>query len=308
MREAGELDAIRALMSTLGRMDDVKVGPGDDCAVVEAEGSPFDWLYTTDPVIEGVHFRRGDDPRRVGHKAAGRVLSDIAAMGGEPLWLLINVVAPPSAKLDRLKAIYRGATRLCRKYGASIIGGDMAEGPKLELHVFGMGRAPADSAVLRRGARAGDRIYVTGALGGSRTGKHLDFEPRITEGLWLRESGWPTAMIDISDGLATDLRHILDRSRVGARIDTGRIPIAAPARRSRTPVEKALMDGEDFELLFTVPAGKSRLFESAWKDAFTLPCTAIGEILSGRNQVQWIGKNGKLLSKGVAGYEHYRRR
>ncbi|MBN1268925.1 MAG: thiamine-phosphate kinase [Kiritimatiellae bacterium] len=307
LRDIGEVEAIRRLARLLGASTAI-VGIGDDAAVVRAEGSGFDWLLTSDPVIEGTHFLP-DAPRAgVGHKAVGRVLSDIAAMGGEPLWILLDVVAPPATDMAVLEEIYRGAQALAARYEAAIIGGDLSSGVTLELHAFGVGRVPEGAALLRSGAKPGDLLYVTGELGGSRAGRHLSFEPRVTEGLWLREAAWPTAMIDVSDGLATDLRHLAAMSNVGAEIEAARLPVSAAARADgdgRRPLDRALTEGEDFELLFTIPPGKQAFFESAWSEAFDLPCTRIGRMTSCEDRIELMGEKGERADLAGKGYEHF---
>lgn len=308
LKDVGEDAAIAALLAAFGRADGAMVGPGDDCAVVAVEGGCDDWLLTSDPVVEGVHFEADTDPRLVGRKAVGRVFSDMAAMGGEPVWLLVNVMAPAHCAVDRLKAVYRGARALCRKYGAQIVGGDVGVGPVLALHVFGVGRAPRGAAIQRVGARPGDMLYVTGRLGGSAAGKHLTFEPRITEGVWLREQGWPNAMMDVSDGLATDLRRLIAMNKVGAELDIVRVPIAKAARAvgdGRSPLCHALTDGEDFELLFTVSEDRCAAFESSWNDMFRLPCARIGRITSRAGHVTIRDGDGRVKPLTEHGYEHF---
>lgn len=307
MGDLGERALIQRLSGWVGRGRDVSRGIGDDCAVVRVRGSAWDWLLTTDPVIEGVHFLPGTPGRRVGHKAAGRVISDIAAMGGEPMHVLFDLVAPPETPVRRIEDIYRGATAVCARHGAAIVGGDVARGPRLELHAFAVGRVERGRAALRSGARPGDAIFVTGRLGGSLLGRHLAFDPRVPAGRWLVRGGWATSMMDVSDGLASDLRRILEESRVGACLDAARIPVAAAARRvkdGRSALDHALRDGEDFELLFTVSARRVASFARAWKAAFPqLPATAIGT----------IGANGSglaILDHGIRrpvgrGYEHF---
>ena len=231
LHQLGEREVIRRLAKLLPGRDDVRVGIGDDVAVVNVEGSHKDFLLTSDAVIEGTHFLPDAPPEQIGHKAIGRVLSDFAAMGGEPLWALIDVVATATCRSSGSSGVYSGAAKLANKYGLAIVGGDTAGGPALELHVFGVGEMPKSSAILRSGARPGDVIYVTGSLGGSLPGKHLTFEPRIEEGLWLRECRWANAMIDISDGLATDLGHILEMSKAGAEILADAVPVSDAARR-----------------------------------------------------------------------------
>lgn len=305
LRSLGECEVIRRLARMIKKPEDVVVGIGDDVAVVRLENLREDLLLTSDAVIEGTHFLPTAAPERVGHKAIGRVLSDFAAMGGEPSWALIDLVAPPQTAWSRIERIYKGATALGEKYGLSIVGGDTSQGPRLELHVFGVGRVPRGAAVLRSGAEIGDLVYVTGSLGGSLRGKHLNFEPRVEEGLWLRECQWVHAMIDISDGLARDLGHILEESGVGAELDAEAIPVSRDARAMRgDALEHALFDGEDFELLFTVPAEKKEVFESSWRETFRLPCTAIGRIVKSRGLRLRVA--GKRIPLRAGGFEHFR--
>jgi thiamine-monophosphate kinase len=267
----GEHEAIRRLTAKLGSHSLLRVGAGDDCAVTKIPGTGLDQVFTTDPVIEHVHFNTGEEPQRIGNKAAGRVLSDLAAMGAVPQWLLINVVAPPDQDIQFIESIYEGISGLCDRFGATVIGGDLAQGPCLELHLFGTGTVPSKTALLRSGAQYEDCICVTGPLGGSLDGKHLDFVPRINEGLFLRETGLVTSMMDISDGLATDLRHILKQSNVGAELTAEAIP-------SVGSLDQALYDGEDFELLFTVPHKNMEMLNLRWSEKFEHPLFVIGKI------------------------------
>lgn len=305
----GEDRAIAALVGLLGGMDAATVGPGDDCAVVPLPDTRWEWQLTSDPVVEGVHFLADAAPRLIGRKAVGRVLSDLAAMGGEPKWLLINISAPAHYPLDDLRSIYRGVNALARKYGAAVVGGDVGKGPALALHVFGIGQAPSGSSVRRAGAMPGDRLYVTGTLGGSGAGRHLTFEPRVREGIWLREHEWVRAMMDVSDGIARDLRRMLAVSGVGAVLYERSIPVSRAARAvavdGRSPLAHALMDGEDFELLFTVPASLCSKFEAAWRRQFRLRCTCVGEITANREELLMQNQNGAVRVFTGDGFEHF---
>ncbi len=303
LQETGERKIIEALARQLSAGQHVETGIGDDCAVVRAGGE--DWVITTDPVIEGVHFLSGEEPRRIGHKAVGRVLSDIASMGAEPLWLAVNVVAPPALELETLEAVYAGASALLKTCGGAIIGGDVAQGPCLELHVFGIGRLPAGTALLRSGAHPGDLLFVTGALGGSIFGKHLDFMPRLSEGRWLREQGFAAAMIDISDGLLSEARLLAERSGVRVVVDAARVPVSSAAAHhtdGHSPLAHALTDGEDFELLFTVPSEKRADLEKAWSRHFQISCTCIGSVECGAG-VHLV--NAPSEAATAPGYEHF---
>ncbi len=316
--DIGEVGLIERLGRLVPGRRDVVVGIGDDCAVVRGgKGDRYDWLLKSDPVIEGVHFAADTKGEWVGHKAVGRVLSDIAAMGGEPLWLLIDLVAPAGMSCGRIEAVYRGAAALARRHGVAIIGGDTARGPVLELHVFGVGRVPRGTAVLRSGARAGDRLYVTGTLGGTLAGRHLRVEPRVAEGCWLREGGWVTAMLDVSDGVAADLPRLAKASGVGAVVEAVAVPVSAAARRmakgkrgsqrraADEGLRHALGDGEDFELLFSVPVRKAAAFEAAWRRRFRLKCTAIGRMTRSVGTVELL-RNGESVPLLQRGYEHFR--
>ncbi len=306
----GEDNLIRRLKKLVPGRADVVSGIGDDCAVVRTgRRDVYDLLLKSDPVIEGVHFLSEAAGMSIGHKAVGRVLSDLAAMGGEPLWILVDLVAPPTTSVAHIESIYRGMARLARRYGVAIVGGDTACGKVLEIHVFAVGRIRRGQSLFRSGAKPGDALYVTGALGGSLLGRHLSFEPRLVEGQWLRDSGLVTAMMDVSDGLATDLRRLAAASGTGAVLDIGSIPVAAAARRmkdKRSPLDHALADGEDFELLFTVPYKKTTSFESAWRKAFRLSCTRIGEMTARQGLVEL--RDGLCCEElKLHGYEHFDR-
>ena len=188
--EAGEHIAIQQLTEKLDSHPHLSVGAGDDCAVTRMIGTDQDQVFTTDPVIEHVHFHAGEVSQRIGNKAVGRVLSDLAAMGAVPQWVLINVVAPAEQDLQTLVDIYEGIQSLCRRFGATVIGGDLARGSVLELHLFGTGTVPTGQALLRSGAQVGDYLLVTGTLGDTIGAKHLDFMPRIDEGIISAKPGW----------------------------------------------------------------------------------------------------------------------
>lgn len=221
-------------------------GIGDDCAILRPpRGS--DLLFTTDFVIEDVHFRRqssgGVD---VGWKAMARGLSDIAAMGGDPRFALVSLALAPWADQAYVKAIYQGLTRLARPYGVQIIGGDVTRTARLTIDIVVIGSVPRGKALRRNGARPGDLIYVSGPLGRAAVRNYLDRpQPRIELGRRLR--GKATAAMDLSDGLAIDLHRLAVESRLAASLD-GPIPAAPGAT-----LEQALFGGEDYELLCTLP-------------------------------------------------------
>lgn len=294
----GEHTAIKRLTATLGRHPDLRVGVGDDCAVTRLPDGLTDQVFTTDPIVENVHFLSSDQPERIGNKAAGRVLSDIAAMGAQPQWLLVNVVAPPEQEIEVVEKIYAGINTLCHRFGAVLIGGDLAQGPCLELHVFGTGTLPAGAALLRSGAQEGDLVFTTAPLGGSRSGKHLDFIPRVAEGIFLRESGRVNSMMDISDGLATDLRHILRASGVGATLDAAAIP-------KNGTLDNALYDGEDFELLFTVAQKNAEALQAQWAEQFGTKLFSMGQITASANELALRLPDGTTQVLAEKAFEHF---
>jgi len=304
----GETAMIRRLARVLPTRPDVVTGVGDDCAVVRPAGCPDrDFVLTSDAVIERIHFDSGTAGHAIGHKGAGRVLSDLAAMGAEPRWLLTDLVLPASAPTALAEAVMAGAAALTVRHGAAIVGGDLAQGECIELHVFGVGEVPRGRACLRATARPGDRLYVTGALGGSRAGRHLCFEPRVAEGLFLRD--YATAMIDVSDGIATDLRHILEASGVDCELAAASIPVSEAAQGltdSRSPLEHALCDGEDYELLFSVAPDQADALEIAWRSRFPLVVTAIGTLAPGAGKIVCRQADGRTVPLRAAGFGHFK--
>lgn len=262
----GEFDYIAWLRQWTPSSPAVRVGPGDDCAVIESAGDP--WLVTTDMLLDGRHFILAEHgPRRVGRKALAVNLSDIAAMGGTPLAAFVSVGLPAGSAEVVGKELFLGMRESADDFNVAIAGGDTntwAGG--LVVSVTLMGRPGPQGPILRRGARPGDWLMVTGELGGSILGKHLDFAPRIREGLALQEHARLHAMIDVSDGLSADVFHICAESGVGAVLFAERVPISAAAQRmgdGKTPLEHALSDGEDFELAFAVePADGERLLKA----------------------------------------------
>ncbi len=285
MSDLHELDLVRWIAT---RAPEV----GDDCAVLACE--PWgDLLVTTDSVIDGVHLHWSEHgPDAFGYKAVARNLSDIAAMGGEPLWAVIAAVLPRGATRAEAEALYKGAERA----GCRLVGGDTSFGPTAMVNATVLGRAPERGTVLRSGARPGDAILVTGSFGRSLpTGHHATFTPRLTEAAALLATGGLGAMIDVSDGLSTDLWHILEASGHGARLEAAAIP-----RRDNATLEEALNDGEDYELLATVlsPTGRTD-GDVSWPAGFT----RIGTITDGPGAVVVDGHgNERALVRG--GFEH----
>jgi thiamine-monophosphate kinase len=300
-----------------------QVGIGDDCAVLRLVGNDsgsIETLVTTDFSLEGIHFRRDWHPAEsVGHRCLARGLSDIAAMGGDPVSAFLSLALPRDLPQAWVRGFLRGLTSLAERYGVILAGGDTAESPKgILADIIVVGTTPKGKAILRSGARAGDRIYVSGELGASAEAvarmrarpkhklnsrdyqRHFYPEPRIVLGRILRKKGWATAMIDLSDGLSTDLAHICEESGVGAEIQAENIPLARVGKPSReVDLDLALHGGEDYELLFTAPAGKRIPNQIAG-----VAITCIGHITRGR-RISLLNVSGKGRVLKPHGWEHF---
>lgn len=234
---------------------------GDDCAVVPAEDTGYDWLLTTDMTVEAVHFTVETHPARaVGWRALARGLSDIAAMGGKPLYCLVSISLGANTGERWLYQFYEGLIELAQRFQVEVVGGDLGHAQCFFCDVVLVGRVPRSQALRRSGARPGDRLFVSGLLGGSACGlrtkrgaawqKHLRPQPRIELGQYLRAKLKATACIDVSDGFLLDLHRLCRLSGVAARIDQD-LPIFPGATE-----EEGLAGGDDYELIFTVPAGQ----------------------------------------------------
>jgi len=269
-------------------------------------------VITTDLLIEGRHFRRADDPRSLGHKALAVNLSDLAAGGATPRWATL-ALALPRADAAWLRGFSRGFFALARRHGVDLIGGDTTRGP-LAIDITAFGEAPAGSALSRAGARAGDDLWVSGALGGAAlalarpriraAARRLHRpEPRVALGESLR--GVASACIDVSDGLAGDLGHILERSRVGALVHYDQIPKEKDfGKRENKKLEHrcVLSGGDDYELLFTAaPAARGKI--ESLSRRLRVRLTRIGEILSRRGLVVLDGKGRPMKLR--RGYDHF---
>ena len=330
-----EGDLISRIRVRARRGRGVLVGIGDDAAVVSLDPNS-DLIACCDLVVEGVHFRTGwAAPNLLGHKALAVTLSDVAAMGGTARFAMISVALPPSTKSEFVEDLFRGIIDLADRYEVSIIGGDTSGSPgPLFLDTSVIGECARGRAVTRAGAQPGDTIYVTGDLGASALGlrlleaghrleeeapgdtgrarrlalmKHLAPEPRLKLGQAIGETGLATAMIDISDGLSTDLWHILDESGCGATIRAGAIPIAdcvaslALEDSGIDALNLALHGGEEYELIFTARRESDRQMVDL-SSICGVPITVIGEISTARGlQLQ---RDRSIESIVPTGYEH----
>jgi thiamine-monophosphate kinase len=311
-----------AKASSAGRArGSIFTGIGDDCAVLRMPPG-HEALVTTDFTLEGIHFRRDWHPAEsVGHRCLTRGLSDIAAMGGEPVAAFLSLALPGDLPQSWVGRFARSLIRLGEKFGVTLAGGDTAESPNgILADIMVVGTAPKGKSVLRSGAKADDRIFVSGELGGSAAAvvrmtsnpkkklnprdyrRHFYPEPRIELGRILREKGLASAMIDISDGLSTDLAHVCEESKVGAELDAILIPRARVGKPAReVGLDLALHGGEDYELLFTVPAGKRLPARIAG-----VPVTQIGHIT--RSPEILLRTQPNLAYKlEPRGWEHFRK-
>ena len=282
-----EFELIARLTRSLPANKSVVVGAGDDCAVLDFGLPDKLLLLKTDAVVQGIHFAPETPAEKIGHKALARCLSDIAAMAGTPSAAVVTIALPREYAPKFVEAIYDGMNTLARRHELAIVGGETTTNPeRILISVAILGTVQRGKAVLRSGAEVGDAIFVTGELGGSLAGRHLEFEPRLVEAQWLVQHFSLHALIDLSDGLAGDLRHVLKASRVGAELLATSIPVSREARRAakaessaKPPLLAALTDGEDFELLFTVASRDAVPLLDAWKKRFPgLPISCVGKI------------------------------
>lgn len=250
LSQLGENAVLQRLLQQLSAGAPMYVGPGDDCAVVPRD-EHWDTLLKTDVVVEAVHFTPDTEPERIGHKALARAVSDIAAMGGIPEHALVTLLIHGGRPVEAAEGIYRGLSRLAARYNISIAGGETSSLPYdgLVINIALTGRVERGKAILRSGGSPGDIICVSGPLGGSfPSGRHLDFEPRVELARHFMEHGpRPTAMMDLSDGLGTDLPRLAEASGCGFELFRTNIPC-----HDGCSVEQAISDGEDYELLFTI--------------------------------------------------------
>jgi thiamine-monophosphate kinase len=307
-----EFELIAKLTRALPTNENVVTGAGDDCAVLDLGAPDKLILFKTDAVVEGFHFTRETPPEKIGRKALARCLSDIAAMAGTPAAALVTIALPEKFDAEFIAKIYDGMNSLAREHGVAIVGGETTTNPeRILISISLLGTVTRGKQVLRSGAKIGDAIFVTGELGGSLAEKHLDFEPRIAEANWLAGNFLIHAMIDLSDGLAGDLRHILNTSGIGAEIFKSAVPVSREAKlrarensAAKPAFAAALTDGEDFELLFTVPPKSSVKLLDAWTEKFPkLKLSCIGKIVAG-DGILIRDKNGSHTFN-AQGYVHF---
>lgn len=313
-----EFELIRTYFAAQGlAREDVLLGIGDDAAVVRVpEGT--EQVVTTDMLVADRHFRADAAPEGVGHKSLAVNLSDLAAMGARPAWFTL-ALALPAADADWLTGFCHGLFRLAHRYRVQLIGGDTVRGP-LTIAIQAHGFVPAGQALRRAGARPGDRIYVTGALGDaglalmdavalspaerSRVRERLDYpQPRVEAGEALR--GLASSCIDVSDGLLADLGHVLEASRVGARIELAHLPLSAIYRGRLGAIgwEPALAAGDDYELCFTMPPGRETALAER-RERLQCEVTCIGEV-EDEPGLRVLDPQGRAYAPARRGYDHF---
>jgi thiamine-monophosphate kinase len=301
---SGEFEYIRWLRRQTPQDPRVRIGPGDDTAAL-AWPAEADCLFTTDMLLEGSCFRLAEaGPRRVGRKAMAVNLSDIAAMAGRPVAAVVSVGLPRQGGRALAEDLYLGIREMADRFATALVGGDTNswDGP-LVISVALLGEATPPGPVRRSGARPGDYLLVTGPLGGSILGKHLDFTPRVHEALQLQQTVLLHAMIDVSDGLSADVFHLCEESGCGAVLRAEAIPVAPAAHQladGRTPLEHALSDGEDFELVIAVTPEDARLL--LWEQSIPgITLVHIGECVA---DGFWLEEGGQRKPLEPAGYVH----
>ena len=306
----GEKKLIQQIRRSARGGESVVTGIGDDCAVLSVPPG-HELLVTTDFTIEKVHFRRDwHRPELVGRRCLTRGLSDIAAMGGEPRAAFLSLAVPGDVPQKWVDRFLKGLLDLAEEFKVPLAGGDTAQSAGgIQADIVVVGSVPRGKAVLRSGAKAGERIYVTGELGGSAAAlarleeskplgaeyvRHFRPQARVAVGQWLRQQGVASAMIDVSDGLSTDLEHICQESHVGAEIEAEAIPRAQVGLgKKRVALELALHGGDDYELLFT--------------SAAAIPSEVEGVRVTTQSAgMRLIGADGKARRLEAAGWEHFK--
>ncbi|MFH1241259.1 MAG: thiamine-phosphate kinase [Pseudomonadota bacterium] len=332
IKEFGEFAFIRSIQEgcQFNREGLIK-GIGDDCAVI----GPYQdkvLVITTDLIVEDVHFISGKiPPEHLGEKVVAVNLSDIAAMGGKALHLFLSVAIPPSMRVETINSVYRGIKSMCRRYRTNILGGDTSASPDgLMISATAIGEAPAEEVLFRSGAKAGDRIYVTETLGDSAAGlklikgeisapgplgaalreRHNRPVPQLEAGRIIARSRLASAMIDVSDGLLSDLRHICEASGVGALLFRTAIPLSEELKalaeiNSFDPYELALSGGEDYRLLITVPHKNAGQFEKVFEKGRPCRIHDLGEITR-EEGIKVVRPDGVKEEMKVTGFDHFK--
>lgn len=292
----GEFGLIERFKRAIKLDSSVIKGTGDDCAVIKFSKDKY-LLFTCDMIVQGVDFRPDEKPYLIGRKSIAVSISDIAACAGIPRYCLVSLAMPRKTPLEFIDRLFEGMRDIARGYKINIVGGDLSRSDKLTIDVSMLGVVEKKYLTLRNNAKIGDIILVSGELGGSIKGKHLKFTPRLKEARFLVKNFKVNAMTDISDGLSSDLGHILKESKCGAIIYEGLIPVSREAR----DLEDALYRGEDFELLFTM--SRKQVRKLLQKNP--LHFKPIGEIVDKKYGLRLIDKKGKARMLCPKGFTHF---
>lgn len=296
LAQIGEFGLIERFRKRIKTDSTVIKGSGDDCAVLKFTADKY-LLFTCDMITEGADFTAKDKPSLIGRKALGVSISDIAACGGIPRHAVVSLGAPKNSSLKYIDEITRGLFGLARTYKINIVGGDLSRTSRLTIDVSVLGVVEKRNLLLRSGAEKGDLILVSGPLGGSILGKHLTFKPRLEEARFLAGNFKINSMIDISDGLAQDLSHILTASHKGGVLFEELIPLSENARN----LGDALYAGEDFELLFTATFKEAKKILANKKFRFKI----IGEVVDKAYGLRLIDKRNRQVTIPAKGYRHF---
>lgn len=296
----GEIGLINRISNVIKLDKSIIKGIGDDTAVIKYTNDRY-LLFTTDMFVEDVHFKiPKNNFYGIGWKAVCANISDIAAMGGLPRYLVVSVGLPKIFKVEWVDKIYKGMLDACKRFDTNLVGGDTVRSKGLVISVALLGDVKKNNLVLRNGAKEGDLIFVTGKLGGSIKGRHITFMPRIYEAQYLVKNFKINSMIDLSDGISVDLNHIAKESNIGAIVYADLIPLSKNAK----DYKGALYNGEDFELLFTVVLKEAVRIENKIPKLDT-KVTCIGEITKRENGVRLFGRGKKIIKLTPKGFRHF---
>ncbi|MCX5688143.1 MAG: thiamine-phosphate kinase [Candidatus Omnitrophica bacterium] len=298
LKDLGEFNFINRISKSIRASSQVVKGIGDDAAVLKYTKDKH-LLFTTDMIIEGKHFYKSAKAELVGKKSLSCNISDIAAMGGVPKFAVISVGFPGSLDLKYADKLYKGIRKVANSFKVDLVGGDTVNSGKIIINIALIGEVEKKNLVLRSGAKEDDAIFITGNIGGSIKFKHLNFTPRIKEARFLVNNFKINSMTDISDGLLADLGHILDESYKGAIICEKTIPVS----RNASGFDSAVRDGEDFELVFTLPWPQADRLEKTWP--FTTRLSRIGRIINRRKGFSIVNKSGKSKKINPTGFTHF---
>jgi len=298
IKDIGEFSLIDRIAKGISPSGRVVKGIGDDTAVLRHSKDKY-LLFTCDMLVEDRHFHRKSGGYLVGKKSLSVNVSDIAAMGGFPRFAVISLGVPPSLDLKYVDDLYRGIRSAAKGFKIDLVGGDTVASERITINIAVLGEVEKQNLVLRSGAKQGDAIFVTGSIGGSIKGRHLSFSPRLKEARFLVRNFNVHSMIDVSDGLVADLGHILRSSRAGALIYERYIPISKLAKN----FDSAINEGEDFELLFTVPARHEVRLVRTWP--FKTRLSEIGKVCSKGRGLCLVSKAGRIEKIKPEGYTHF---